>query len=64
MTAHLKFERLILEYSIEALVRLEVFSYFLGPLWALWLGIVLVRSDPLSVHYPEKASAALRYEGG
>jgi hypothetical protein len=30
-------------FNVDLLARLEIFSYFLGPIWALWLGIVIAR---------------------
>ena len=30
-------------FQFEPLARLEVFNYFLGPIWALWLGVVIWR---------------------
>lgn len=30
-------------FQIEPLARLEMFNYFLGPVWAAWLGIVIWR---------------------
>lgn len=31
-------------FQIELLARLEMFNYFLGPVWAAWLGILILRN--------------------
>jgi hypothetical protein len=45
-------------FNVDLLARLEMFSYFLGPLWALWLGIVIARGAGEIEHSLETAVAS------
>ncbi len=47
-------------FQAEALARLEVFFFFLGPWWAVWLGIVILRDG--AANEPMVASATFTRE--
>jgi hypothetical protein len=42
---------------IEALARLEIINFFLGPLWALWIGIIIARGAQQPAQSVETATA-------